>query len=374
MKAGQELESFALLHSRLQRHPELALSVILPVACRTWIGVESCSRAHVETLCRGLSTFRHPLDISLVPVEERVAWLRCHSMAPHVVSPSWVRLQKAPVLKSMDVDRNIIKYTGDLAFVHEMQNGPMVNICLIPRLPVTIASNVPCNPNGAERTKRQTKRLPRLLHPKAIGEPQELMDVAHLFDPNVYWYPGRRQKLETIGPGIYRLNDERDGDEYIPPFAVFTVPVEALHADGMGPKLSELKLFAEGMAIGAKQLNFPAPSPEFMRWSYECHVAAPIEIGNKVEVDMKPGTVRGIVDDIHFDQVSIRMNGTQEYITVDAQHVRRFYEVGDAVKVMKSSHHSDREGWVVSTEDDQVAVFDRAIKEEVRMPAVLSLD
>ena len=373
MKAGQELESFALLNNRLQSHPELAMSLILPAACRMGIGVESSSRAHVEKLCRDISTIRHPLDISLVPVEERVSWLRCRSMALHVSSPSWVRLRKASVLKNMDVNQNILKYAGDLVFVHEMQSGHMADICLIPRLPVAIgSSNISRNPNGAERTKCQTKRMPRLLHPKAIGEPQALMDMAHLLDPNVFWYPGRRHRLQTIGPGIYRL-DTKDGDEYIPPFAVFAVPVEALHTDDVAPKLSELNLFAEGMAIGAKELNFPAPSPEFMRWSYEFHVAAPIEIGNKVEVNMKPGTVRGIVDDVHFDQVSIRMNGTQEYITVDAEHVRRFYEVGDAVKVMKSSHLSDREGWVVSTDDDQVAVFDRALKEEVRMP-VFSLD
>ena len=49
---------------------------------------------------------------------------------------------------------------------------------------------------------------------------------------------------------------------------------------------------------------------------------------------------------------------------VDAKSLRRFYEVGDAVRVIKSTNQ-DHEGWVLDTKVDVVDVVDRHTKETV---------
>ena len=350
-----EQESFWALQDRLWARPQLALSVILPPPGRMWIVVESRSRANVAELCFNLSMFPHPLDISLVPVEERTSLLNWKPTPPQLKSPSWARLQRPSVLKSLDVDRNLIKYSGDLAFVLEAERGSKALICLVPRLLITI---------GGDEKKRRRSLLPRLLHPKAIGEPEEAMDIAYLMDPNIWWCPNRRYELESVERGTYLLANTENQDEFMPPFAIFSVPLEALHVAGVAPRLSELNLFAEGMAVGAARWDFLAPSLEFIRWTFEYYVAAPVEIGHKVEVDLKPGMVRGVVKDVEFEDVVVRIQDDTEVIQVDARCVRRFYQVGDTVKVVKSSN-IDREGWVLDIKDDAIDVFDRIAKEEV---------
>jgi hypothetical protein len=83
----------------------------------------------------------------------------------------------------------------------------------------------------------------------------------------------------------------------------FVCPILALHVAGVVPKLSELRVFHEGMAIGLSELEFPAPSPDFMRWSYERYVAAPLKVGNHVEVKTESGWVQGRIVDGQFDEL-----------------------------------------------------------------------
>jgi len=351
-KDGSEEDSFWALQDRLRVNPGLAHAIVLPSGGQMWIGVESKSQANVEELCQNLSTFRHPLDISLVPIKERVAWLGWDRKSRRLTAPSWARLQKRSKLAGLDLDSNLIKYAGNLAFVLETKSESKVVICLIPRLLVSTEGD-------------KKKRLPRLLHPKAIGDPKEAAEIAPRMDPNVWWKPGRREGLVMVGDGLYRFSKDRRGDdEYKPPFAVFTVLVEALRTSGVVPRLSELNLFGEGMAVESNGLDFPTPSREFIQWTFEHFIAAPVEIGNKVEVDLKPGTLRGVIVDVQFEEAVVRLSSTAKEIKVEAERVRHFYEVGDAVKVVKGSN-IDREGWVLKMEDDQLAVFDRILKEEV---------
>ena len=335
------------MHQRLLLRPRLAISILLPPSGQMWIAVESSSQANVVELCLNLSTIRHPLDISLVPVEERVAWLNWKSTRPRLVSPSWARLHRRSVLMSLDLERNLFKYAGDLAFVYEVERGSKVVICLVPRLPI----------KTGDGKKRRTLHLPRLLDPKTEGTQDTRM-----MDLNIWRFPTR--ELELVKSGIYRISKWKNSDDYMPPFAIFTVPHEALHASSAVPTLRELRLFTQGMAVGAAQFEFLAPSPEFLRWTYERYAAAPLEIGNKVEVDLKQRMVRGIIEDIQLEEVIVRVEGTEDTTPVDPQHVRRFYEIGDTVKVIKS-WNIDREGWVLAIKDDEVDIFDRISNEEV---------
>jgi hypothetical protein len=192
-------------------------------------------------------------------------------------------------------------------------------------------------------------------------------------DPDVWWHWGLHHRLETVSEGVYKFKRPK-GDSYMLPFAIFTVPVAALHVAGVVPKHNELNLFHEGMAIGAIHLQFPAPSPEFIHWSYERYVAAPIEIGNNIEADINPGLVRGIITDIQFENIVVQLKDLQiDDIEAHIQHVRRYYQPGDVVKVIRSrnavkaakSQELDREGLVVVINEDDIEVLDRRCKEQV---------
>ena len=173
-----------------------------------------------------------------------------------------------------------------------------------------------------------------------------------------------------IIPDVYQLVNPknqkgiRDGDDFVPPFAIFKVPVSALQSDVV-PRLKELNLRAEGMAVGAKEMELDLPLKEFLRWTYENDVAAPVEIGNKVEVRLNMGIARGVIRDIRFEKASIHMIETGEELEVNVRSVRRFYQLGDRVKVVRSSSTINGQGWVIGVQDDQIEVFDRDRKEQV---------
>ena len=327
-------------------------------------------------LCRDLSTIPVPLDILFVPAEKRVEWIDWHYTSSPIKSPSWVRLKRKSELKDLlqtdrKFDKRLIRYAKDLAYVEgRMENGLLL-ICLVPRLLPPIERDVSVDENeGGEIKRRRRKRVPRLLHPKVLGDPKEAMDLAHPLDANVWWVPKRTYELEQIVPGVYELAKPkskrtlRGGDLYMPPFAYYTIPVAGVHATGVVPRLSELRIFAEGMAIGVEELKFPAPDAEFIRWAYENHLAAPVEIGQKVEASLTTGMIRGVIEDIRFEKVVVRERESEAEVEVEARLVRRFYDVGDWVKVLKGSNMG-REGCVVNTINDHIDVLDHSANEEV---------
>jgi transcription elongation factor len=95
-------------------------------------------------------------------------------------------------------------------------------------------------------------------------------------------------------------------------------------------------------------------------------MGAPLKQGHKVEVQMTHrGLVRGVIEDTKFEYFTMRVVDTGEILEdVDAKSLRRFYEVGDAVRVIKSTNQ-DHKGWVLDTKADVVDVVDRHMKEMV---------
>jgi hypothetical protein len=364
---GAEEESTSLLQNRLKARPRWAFSIFLPPGSRQWIYVESASRDYVHKLCENLSTFPHPLQIVFVPIEERLERLNGSRTTPSIMPGSWVRLKRKSeleeLLQNFDQDERLIKYANDLGYVTRQLDDCHVAVCLVPRLLTLIESN------GAGAKKR--KRCPRLIHPNALGDPKYATEVAHRLDPNVWWDPKSRYELVQIPSGVYRLAKPNStttmegSDDFLLPFAYFAVPTRTLYSTGVVPKLSELRLFGEGFAIGAKELQFPNVDPELMSWSFENHVAAPLEIGHKVEIKLDAGTMRGVIVDVRFDDVVVQVDDSVDGIEVDARHVRRIYEVGDTVKVVVPTNF-DCEGWVVDVGDEKIVAFNRNKKEHVR--------
>jgi hypothetical protein len=361
------------VRDRLKVRPQWAISVFLPPGGQRWICVQSNSRENVEKLCINFSTFPHPLQIFFVPVKERLDWLPRHHEAPRITPPAWVRIKKKSELydlfKTGFFDETVYKYANDLAYV-PWTDGTMVIVCPIPRLPLPISSG----DSGEADLKRRpkTKRRQRLLHPMMLGDSQvasRAMNVAHMIDPSVWWQPKSRYGLKNISPGVYQLtkpNSQKTvmgGDKFVLPFAYCLLPSAALHSTGVVPRLRELKIFGEGLAVGSQQFKLPGPDPEFLRWTYENHVAARVEIGHKVEAKVDGGMVQGVIVDIFSNEATLCINNTEE-IAVDVCWVRRFYEKGDSVKVVKASN-KNCEGWVVGIHEGEIEVFDHNAKKHV---------
>jgi hypothetical protein len=373
MKDGTEEESFYLLDERLQTQPRLALAVFLPPGGQKWICVESGCREYVEKLCVDLSTFPHPLQIYLVPVEERLTWLKWQHWGRQITAPAWGRLKRRSELKELlskdtKMDERILKYANDLVYVDGTTEST-VFLYIVPLLPVPMLKG-----EDNSNTPEKTKRMQRLLQP-LLGNPvvaRQAPPAAHVMDPTVWWYPDIRYDLELINFPVYRLTKPgshgrrpvKGGDDFVLPFAFYEVPHAVLRSERAIPKLNELNMFAEGMTIGGQIFQFVNPHPDFMRWTYENHIAACVEIGQKVEANVEGGMKRGIIDDIFLDEVTLRINDTEQ-VGIDARWVRRFYEVGDKVKVVKASN-LNREGWVVSIREGEIEVFDLDAKEYVR--------
>ena len=376
IKKGTVEETFWAMHDRLYERPELALSVLMPPQSDDCICIESTSHKNAVELCVDLSTVRQPPNVLFVPEAKRVQWVTWCPTTPGIKCPSWVRIKKKSELRNLlDKDHNLqkrlLKYGNDLAYVHQMR-GDSVVIYLVPRLLVEVGRQGSADYRD-EQKKGRRQRLPRLLHPNMISEPTPGTETILPLDPSVWWKPKRFYDLMPLhpvdNPDVYCLVNPKtqkiiiSGDPFVPPFAMFAVPVNALQSD-VAPKLKELNLFAEGMAVGAKEMELDLPLKEFLRWTYENDVAAPVEIGNKVEVKSNMGIARGVIRDIRFEKASVCMIETGEESEVNIRSVRRFYQVGDAVKVVKSSM-INRQGWVIEVQDDKIEVFDRDLKEQV---------
>ena len=367
LKNGAEQESVVLLNDRLKVRPQWASSVFVPPGGKGWICMRSNSRESVEKLCLHLSTFPHPLHIIFLPVKERWEWLNyCHH-APRIPHPAWVRIKQKSELGDLlssgwNFDKRVMKYAKDLAYV-PFSNETSVIVCLVPRLPV-LNSN---GDSGEGESKRRPK-MQQLLHPMMLGDPQAA-SRATMIDPSMWWQPKTRYDLKKIGAGVYQLvkpenqRTVKGADDFTPPFASFVVPPVVLQSTGVVPRLSELKFFGEAMAIGSKQLHLPNPGPDFLRWRYENHIAAPVLIGHKAEAKVEGGIVRGVVVDVFSNEATLCINNTEE-IAVDVRCIRRFYEIGDTVKVVKASN-LNHEGWVVSIHEGEIDVLDRQAKEHV---------
>jgi hypothetical protein len=73
-------------------------------------------------------------------------------------------LKGLSVLKELNMEKNLWKYARDLAFVLDMPSASTAHLCLVPRLSVRMEGV------RQKNKKYKSKRLPQLLHPKAVGQ------------------------------------------------------------------------------------------------------------------------------------------------------------------------------------------------------------
>ena len=97
--------------------------------------------------------------------------------------------------------------------------------------------------------------MPQLLHPKMIGEREGDQGLPHPVEPGMWWHFGQHHQLETMAGGLYRFVKGPKLDAYMPPFAIFSIPVTVLHVAGVVPPLVATLFYHKTVAKSAKGCN-----------------------------------------------------------------------------------------------------------------------
>ena len=97
------------------------------------------------------------------------------------------------ILQDPKIDPRIEKYANDLAWIPASRDNSMVNICIVPRLAVTVGTG-----KGDKKWPKR-KVLPRLLHLMMVGDTEQVTHVNPLMNPNVWWDPKTCYDFEKIG-------------------------------------------------------------------------------------------------------------------------------------------------------------------------------
>ncbi|KAM6489086.1 hypothetical protein JOM56_015498 [Amanita muscaria] len=197
-----------VIHDRLEKTPHLAISASSSPHNRGWIAIESTSIAAVEKLCQNVSAIPQPPRIEFVSPDERIECLRVPNNCPHTDCPGWARVKSRAVLHQLGVDERLAKFSKDLVLVHNTASYPLVDLFVIPRLPVRLGP-------WSKKT-----RVPRLLLPLLFQQVYQ-KTYADLYPRNIFWYPDKAGLvLEKQTGGIAQLCGLRVTESFLPPFCL----------------------------------------------------------------------------------------------------------------------------------------------------------
>jgi hypothetical protein len=202
---------------------------------------------------------------------------------------------------------------------------------------------------------------------------QERIDSNFHYDPTLFWFPSKEPKLTKISPDVYKFSPKKSMVEYKLPFAWFQrVPRDALALTEVNPTVGDLDAFFEGLIVGEKELKLTLPPgiPQFLRFSYDHYLGAPLEVGHRVLVSgLQIGQENpGKVIAVRYEEVDVEVEANGDCITVPTFQARRLFTLGDYVKVFApSSPMRNREGWVLNVGPKEVAILEASTKEQVRI-------
>ena len=318
--------------------------------CPGWVAIEALGIETVQELCHEVSTIRQPPHIEFVPLDERVSWLHPSTDVPTVVPtvPFWARVRSATELGGQHP--LLPRYAGDLVLVVSTENR-LVDLLAVPRLPV----------KQGPASKRKYKREPRLIVAEGVDFFSTEEDSWHRLPQKMVWHPYKQAEVEWISDSIFRLKRIRIKETFSGPFAAFRrVHTDALILDNIRPTYFELNFFAWGYGVTKQN-----PAQTFMKQSYERFLRAPLEVGNRVCGD-KRGIVGKVVD-IGFGVVAVKDESSELVEEFTEEDLRRIFKNGDTVRVHAAVciNHSNKEGWVVDAQENEITVIDSVTKTPV---------
>ncbi|XP_015790153.1 transcription elongation factor SPT5-like [Tetranychus urticae] len=303
--------------------PLLIKSVIAPEGIKGYIYIEAYKQTHVKQAITGIGNLRLGLyKQTMVPINEMTDVLKVTKEQASIKPGTWVRLKRSV-------------YKDDLAQVDYVDHGQgQVHLKLIPRIDYT-------RKRGALKTtetdigkRKRTKR-----------------PAAKLFDIDA---------IRSIGGEVSNDGDFVifEGNRYRRGFLYKSFPLNSLIINGVKPSLNELEKFEEHPE--GVELNESAADDE------ESHG---ICSGDNVEVcEGELVHLQGKVVAVDGSKITMipQHDDLKDPLEFQAHELKKYFRVGDHVKVMAGRYEGDT-GLVVRVLENQIILFSDLSMHEIKV-------
>ncbi|KAK2179528.1 hypothetical protein NP493_486g02048 [Ridgeia piscesae] len=329
---GQEKDTALLLMRKFIAYqftdePLQIKSVICKDGLKGYVYIEAYKQTHVKQAIEGVSSLRlGKWKQQMVPIREMTDVMKIVKEQASLKSKQWVRLKRG-------------LYRDDLAqvdYVEPSQN--LVHLKLIPRVDYT-------KPRGALRTgssdaeKRKKSRKP----------PQKLFDVDAI----------RSMGGEVTTDGDFLIFE---GNRYSRKGFLFkSFVMSAIIAEGVKPTLAELERFEdtpEGLDIELV--------PEAKSAGDASHNFAPGDLVEVCEGELMH--LQGKVLRIDGEKVTMlpKHKDLNEPLEFPGNELRKYFRMGDHVKVIKGQYEGDT-GLIVRVQENMVVLFSDLTMHELKV-------
>lgn len=332
LKPGLEEDAvFALMQkANALEQPFPILSAFCRDSLRGEIFVEVQSKDVILPAIRGILGVYPHRGLHLVPNEDAVRILTLRDLSETVLSEtvskgSWVRPKKG-------------LYKGDIGFVRCF-TSELVDVVLVPR----VCMELP-DPSSKGKRKRQLRDRPS----RRLFNPAEIIKV---FGP----------EAAVFGDGTYLFKNEIYKDGYL--CSLFDHSDLTIEFNPTTDEIAPLVVSSEFSSVALEKLVAK-------------NTAAGLSIGDNVEIiSGEPQGLRGKLANVEMDTVQITLesssNGSVHLIEIPRKDVRKYFEVGDYVKV-KAGTEQGRSGWVVGCDRGSVTFYDTSTSAHVCLRNILA--
>ena len=329
-KPGKEREfAFMIMRRYFERQfaeePLQIFSVVASDHIKGYIYVEATKLAHVMVAVNRIAGIFSSKTM-LVPIKEMPDILSTVKKDILLKPMSWVRIKRG-------------KFAGDLAQVIEMEEGRNVALLkIIPRIDLANLKRSTKAVNPADKRKKMQARPP-----------------ARLFKPEELSHLGADIQKSR---GFWIFNNERYKDGYL----FKELSVSSLDHEGINPTLDEITRFQSGndnedevdlsgLAILANNNNIKFSKGDL------------VEV---IEGDLI--NLMGTVESVEGDKVTVipKHEELKDKITFPAKQLRKFFRMGDHVKVIAGRHDGET-GLIVGVEENIVTIFTDVGMKEIKV-------
>ncbi|KAJ8683478.1 hypothetical protein QAD02_019270 [Eretmocerus hayati] len=318
-------------------------SIVAPEGVKGYIYVEAYKQPHVKAAITNVGNLRMGIwKQQMVPIKEMTDVLRVVKEQTGLKAKQWVRLKRGI-------------YKDDIAqvdYVDLAQN--QVHLKLLPRIDYT-------RPRGALRTAQSES--------EAAKRKKKRRPAAKPFDP---------EAIRAIGGEVTSDGDFLifEGNRYSRKgFLYKNFTTSAIIADGVKPTLSELEKFEEAPEGVDLELS-GTPLTGVTAGKDESTVSHTFSTGDNVEVcEGELMNLQGKVVSIDGNMIMVmpKHEELKEALEFQAQELRKYFTMGDHVKVVAGRYEGDT-GLIVRVEQNRVVLFsDLSMHELEVLPRDLQL-
>jgi transcription elongation factor SPT5 len=315
-------------------------------ATKGYVYIEADKEIHVKRAIEGIRILKW-WKIALVPIEEMV----------DAVS---IKQQKAAVRKSQWVRMKGGLYRGDLGLVVGLEDqGAKATVKLVPRIDYAQLQKEKYNRENDEKSTLKRKHASARPLPKPFDKDQvtELGNTV--------------SKKNGVGNDPYREFDFFKNQKFKYGFLYRTVPVRSLVLDGPPPALEEKEMFQARVVLGDDGEDEEEVDPMTIDAAQPEKRAANFIKDDRVIVvkgDLK--NLTGRVVQVYRGVLTMLPDRKElvEELEFPLDEVRKFFRVGDHVKVINGKY-SGETGLIVQIKekDETVVVFSDVSTREMRL-------